>query len=320
MVRTDAWHPKSPKTSRKKEELAMCKRHIRAVLLDVHGTLFVKDVPDFSRIPAAGRAHWAECFGKAVKQELGLEYIFDPLKLWRFRAEIELRTPRERNGRPITPRQFQLRVNELVLIALLPDLMNGIQPKVRRRMARAVHHLRRTEEGALCVPADMLEFSGAIKDRGLRLYLHTAQVKKKVYELIGREEFPGHFVDGIHTTESIGFSKMRVEFWSRLLENIGLKPQETVVVGNNLIMDSSCTVAGIPAFILDRDGEQEKLFAVRDHLRGAKFVLKPDGIPPQAPFIVFGRVPTDFLKWVDNINATEGAIGHPIDTKAACIA
>lgn len=279
-------------------------RKIHAILLDVHGALFEKQAEQPRLIPEEGRKFWAQCFEQAVKQHLGVELDINPRVLCEAKLEAELRTPREKMGKLIPPRQFFLLINELIFDTILPQLTAGITPYVRREIAKTVRLLHRDDHLLHTLSDDMREFIEWTRQKNIKIYLQTAQENEKVSALLRENNVPASRFSGIFTTIALGYSKLRQEFWQKMLSKIGLEGHQVLVVGNNTIQDSYCTIVGIPALILDRDGFQGCFLRERgDQLRGAKLLKRGDSLPPKSPFIIFEESPTDFQWWIERINS-----------------
>jgi FMN phosphatase YigB (HAD superfamily) len=280
-------------------------RFIRAILLDVHGGLFERKTKDPRLIPEEGRKYWARCFEKAVAQVLGVKLKIDPKQLIETKYEVELRTPKEKNGRVISERNYFLMVNQRILEILLPQVLAKVTPRVKKQLAQTIRSLHRQDHLNHVLYDDMREFLGWARKVGFKIYLQTAQEEERVKMLLEQNQCPETFFDGIFTTARIGYSKLRLEFWQMVLKKIeNCLPSEVVVIGNNAIQDSYCSMAGIPAMILDRDKFQEKFLTKRGNkLRGVKFLRRGDSIPPKAPFIIFEARPLDFKWWLETINS-----------------
>lgn len=295
------------------KEDGMVNRIIRAVSLDVHGGLFEKVVPGgrVDRVPETGRQHWAWCFSQAISEALGTERTFDPLRLWEAMTEVALRAPRVVDGRVMPQRHYYEDINDFAFAEVAPDLARSLNSRQRRRVARLVRRLHRLDQTGHQLYPDMRELVEWIRTMNLRLYLNTAQEDRRVNQLLEHHRVPRHWFDGVYTTYRLGFSKVRPEFWEKMLNAIRLEPQEVMVIGNNTVQDTYCTVVGIPALILDRDGVQGRYFTNRgDHLRGAQFLTRQDPLPPRAAFIGFERSPKQLQWWLQRMIAIPNAEQH----------
>lgn len=289
---------------------------LRAVFGDGHGGIVEKKTPndDPREVPQVGRAYWAKCFADGFAQVTGetLPGTVDPMRLFEVRIEKEIHTPRlirirdragKRRSEILRPREWYDRINELVLLELFPSLKGELGSQVLRRIARAVRRLHREDLTEHKIYPDGREFLHWVPTKGLRHYITTAQEKLRAQELLDRGNAPWSCFEGgregLFTTERFGASKMRKEYWIKALAAAKLKSNQVVAWGNNTVQDSSCTMVGIPALILDRDGTQRKYFMGRGrHLRGVRFVNDPHRMPSRGPFIAFVESPQELMYWI----------------------
>lgn len=307
------------------KEDGMSGREIRAVLMDVHGVPFEKktDQDNPRLVGEQGRAFWASCAERAINKIFGKPVSIDPMRLWETRCEIELRTPRVEDGKVIPQRDYWDRINRLVLEALEPEVMGrGVPSTLKVRAARAMRGFHREDHPDHTMYHDMRGFLHWIHDVGLKLYFQTAQEERRVWELVRSRNAPVSCIDGVFTTHRLGFSKLRREFWLKILDVLQMAPEQVIVVGNNAIQDTYCTAVAVSVLILDRDGEQERWCRSRgQHLRGAALLSDSQEIPERGKFIGFAQNGKQLQRWLERMCYTPGGeIDESKDTKKSAAA
>lgn len=283
----------------------MAKRELRAVGGDWHG-FTVEKVPRDGKsesIAQEGREFWARCVTEAAFL-LGIKLVVDPMKLWRTKCETELRAPRMEGGRPIRVRTYYETVNYLILRAILRDQkQRNISEVQLRRMAREVRHLHRRDFFVHAMRPDIREFVHWVYDIGLDYFVHTGQDDNRVQAQGLRCNVPWERISKVFTTQRLQSNKMTKQFWEQVMAELGLQSWQMVVLDNNAVQGTFCTVLGIPVLVLDRDGERKKFFTQRGpRLREAPILNDPSQIPPRAAFVAFARTPQEIRDWILAMN------------------
>lgn len=276
-------------------------RTCRAVGLDVHGVLIEREVPNLDKEPTAvvrvAQQHAADCCREALQKVIGQDIPVFPDVLWVHEQWALENTPRSRNGKTLSHRNFLVAVNRTTLSRAFASLgLNGPQ---LTQIARKIRRLRHQNRVAYAHYPDMRAFLAWVHDtHGAPLHLVTGQESEKVEEHIATCEVAREHIAGICTAHELGGNKLSRNFWQNLLKRLKLEPHELVMIGNEIPIDAACTQEDIPAIIFDRGGMREQYFRTSGKRNGVKFISLGDEIPPRAPFIAFAKDTEELKAWL----------------------
>lgn len=306
-------------------------RVVRAIGLDVHGVLVERRVvePSLKDDPAGivrqGQRNGFECYLRAIREVVGVIplavrdcTIGDDVggaaqELWEVeqRAFETVRVEESKKGEeeaPLGHRKFLIQTNAVTLRNAFPQLAQQITDDAKlQRIARAVRRHRRQSHLAISPFIAMPDVQGFIQwlreNFGVPVYLVTGLERETLRLLLVACGIDGDWRGKVSfCANEIGANKLSRRFWDGVLRRLGVPPHEFLVIGNEVPIDATCTLVGIPALIFDRGGIREEYYFGHDRLPkkryGVPFVGRSaEDVPPRAPFIGFAKSTEELRQW-----------------------
>ncbi|MBI4132982.1 HAD hydrolase-like protein [Candidatus Uhrbacteria bacterium] len=204
---------------------------------------------------------------------------------------------------------YHLEVNERLIRRFSPSHAD-------REHAQELRRLLRLDNPDFTIYKDVRELTRwVVQELGSPIYVVSGHEDRRLRRMLHRwKKIRGRITDMI-TTESVGYDKVRPEFWREVLRRVGVSPGQFVMIGSNIITDTFATTAGVPVIVRDRDWFQRQLaHALFDgEFRGAPILDVVEGMPPRRAFIGLAQK-TDHIKhWLMRIrDARLPAVGSQV--------
>ena len=119
------------------------------------------------------------------------------------------------------------------------------------------------------------EFIKTIKDKGLKVILATNPIFPKVavqtrlnWIVLSLDDF-----DYVTTFENSHYCKPNLEYYKEIFENIGSKPEESIMVGNNALEDMIVSELGVRTFLITDNLENPQKIDINKFENGSFDVI-----------------------------------------------
>lgn len=104
---------------------------------------------------------------------------------------------------------------------------------------------------------DVYPFLSAIAEIGLKVCLVSGSTREERRRLLEAMGFDSFFLD-IFAANTIGYQKQDIRFYQEVLSQLGAKPEETAVLGDQYNDDISAGQLGLKTILLKRPGKEIK--------------------------------------------------------------